>query len=103
MSANAMRLTEWVLASFDGTGLTLRDRMYAHILMFSFVRGVASALEPEAEAEAIRETGLTNDQWIEERGEAFESLIDVHAGPDRDEGDPATFVHHSSISILSVV
>jgi DNA-binding transcriptional regulator YhcF (GntR family) len=77
MSPNAMRLTEWVLASFDGTGLTLEDRMYAHILMFSFVRGVASALEPEAEA--IRETGLTNDQWIEERGESFESLIDAHA------------------------
>jgi AcrR family transcriptional regulator len=76
ISPNAMRMTEWLLAAFDGTGLTIRDRMYVHILLFTFVRGVGSALEPEAEA--IRETGLTNHQWMAERDEAFTSLVDAN-------------------------
>jgi AcrR family transcriptional regulator len=74
---NALRMTEYVLRAFDGTALPLDDRMYVHILLFSFVRGVASALEPEAEA--IRETGLTNEEWMETQDEAFTALVDAHA------------------------
>jgi AcrR family transcriptional regulator len=76
ISPNAIRMTEWVLAAFDGTGLTVQDRMYVHILLFTFVRGVGIALEPEADA--IRETGLTNQEWLAERDEAFTSLVDAN-------------------------
>lgn len=69
LAPNAMRLSEWVLTALGGTGLTLAERMYVQILLFTFVRGVASALEPEAEA--IRETGLTNDQWMATQARAF--------------------------------
>ncbi len=75
MSPNGIRLTEWVLAGFDGTGLTVPERMYAQIMLFTYVRGVASALE--VESEAIRETGLTNDQWLETQEGVFTNLIEA--------------------------
>ncbi len=62
LAPNALRISEWVLTALDGTGLTITEQMYIQILLFTFVRGVATALEPEAEA--VRETGLTNDQWM---------------------------------------
>jgi AcrR family transcriptional regulator len=69
LAPNAMRLSEWVLTALGGARLTLSERMYVQILLFTFVRGVASALEPEAEA--IRETGLTNDQWMATQARTF--------------------------------
>ncbi|MFI5895826.1 TetR/AcrR family transcriptional regulator C-terminal domain-containing protein [Actinoplanes sp. NPDC051513] len=71
----AMRLTEWVLGVFDGTRLTQSERMYVQILLFTFVRGVASALEPEAEA--IQESGLTNDQWVDAQTSTFLATMDA--------------------------
>ncbi|MER7004510.1 TetR/AcrR family transcriptional regulator C-terminal domain-containing protein [Dactylosporangium sp. NPDC000555] len=69
---NALRLTEWVIAAFDGTSVPLDQRMYIQILLFSFVRGAASALEPEAEA--MRESGLTADQWMDSQAAAMNRL-----------------------------
>ncbi|XVV10999.1 TetR/AcrR family transcriptional regulator C-terminal domain-containing protein [Actinoplanes sp. CA-131856] len=76
LAPNGIRLSEWVLASFDDTGLTLEERMYAQIVLFTFVRGVASALEPEAEA--IRETGLTNEQWMRTQETTLTDLMDTN-------------------------
>ena len=76
MAPNAMRLTERVLDAFDGSRLSPTDRLYVHILLFSFVRGVATALE--SEAEAIRETGITNEQWLDTQNDALAEVIDAH-------------------------
>jgi AcrR family transcriptional regulator len=76
MAPNAMRLSEWVMAAFDGTSLTLSERMYVQVLLFSFVRGLASALEPENEA--LRESGLTADQWMEQQEAIFTTMMDAH-------------------------
>jgi AcrR family transcriptional regulator len=69
LAPNAMLITEWVMGVFDGTRLTMQERLYIQILLFSFVRGVASALEPEAEA--VQETGLTNEQWMDAQTATF--------------------------------
>ena len=71
----ALRITEWVMGAFDGTRLTMPERMYVQALLFTFVRGVASALEPEADA--IRESGLTSDQWMETQETTFQSYVDT--------------------------
>ena len=63
LAPNGSRLTEWVLASLDGTPLSIGDRLHVHLLLFSFVRGLATALEAEAEAE--RETGITGNEWMD--------------------------------------
>jgi AcrR family transcriptional regulator len=73
MAPNAMRLSEWVMTAFDGTAVSLPDRMYIQVVTFTFVRGVASALEPEAQA--IRDSGLTNDQWAESQNERFQTVL----------------------------
>ena len=73
LAPNAMRLSEFVLTAFDGTGLRFAERMYVQVLLFSFVRGVASALEPEAEA--IRDSGLTDEQWMDAQTENFVAVI----------------------------
>ena len=73
LSRNAARITEWVLAALDGSGIDPNSRMYVHILLFSFVRGVASALD--SEAEAVRETGLSSDEWLDSQEPAFASMI----------------------------
>jgi AcrR family transcriptional regulator len=77
MAPNGVRLSEWVLAAFDGTTLTAGERMYVQILLLTFVRGLAGAVE--GENEAVRETGLTSDQWLETQVGTLEGLID--AGP----------------------
>jgi AcrR family transcriptional regulator len=77
LSPNAMRISEYVLEAFEGTQLSLSQRMYVQILLFTFVRGVASALEPEAEA--VRETGMTNDEWVATQAGTMNAVIDEHA------------------------
>jgi AcrR family transcriptional regulator len=79
MAPNGMRLSEFVLAAFDGTRLTMSERMYVQILLFSFVRGVASSLEPEAEA--IRESGLTDEQWMESQESSYARVLRDHPMP----------------------
>ena len=77
LAPNAMRLSEWVMAAFDDTALALSERMYVQVLLFSFVRGLASALEPENEA--LRESGLTADQWMEQQEAVLVPMMDAHA------------------------
>lgn len=76
MTLNGLRLTEWVLTTLGGTALDLEDRMYVQIALFTYVRGVASALEPEAEA--IRETGLTNEQWLTSQERIFAGMLETN-------------------------
>ncbi|HEX2772931.1 MAG TPA: GntR family transcriptional regulator [Micromonosporaceae bacterium] len=70
---NALAHTNWVLDAFDETEVSLNDRMFIHVMLFSYVRGVATALEPEAEAE--RDSGMTSDEWMESQMENFEALL----------------------------
>ncbi|GGM31367.1 TetR/AcrR family transcriptional regulator C-terminal domain-containing protein [Dactylosporangium sucinum] len=62
-SAHGAKYLEWVLTALDGTGLSLHDRMYVHLMLFGYIRGLATALEPEAQAE--RETGMTGNEWMD--------------------------------------
>ena len=39
------------------------DRLHVHLLLFGYVRGLATTLEAEAEAE--RETGITGNEWMD--------------------------------------
>jgi AcrR family transcriptional regulator len=70
---NAMRLSEWVMAAFDRTPVPLDQRMYIQILLFTFVRGLASALEPEIDA--VRDSGLTADEWMASQAATISRLI----------------------------
>jgi DNA-binding transcriptional regulator YhcF (GntR family) len=73
LAPNALTITEGVLHALEGTGLGMEDRLYVHITLFSFVRGVATAFEPEAEAQ--RETGMTNEEWMDSQEARLQELV----------------------------
>jgi AcrR family transcriptional regulator len=76
---NALRLGEWLMGALSPTGLGVTDRLLVQVLLFSFVRGVASSLEPEAEA--VRDTGMTDDEWMEHQGSAFAEFAARNPAP----------------------
>ncbi|WP_020673439.1 TetR/AcrR family transcriptional regulator C-terminal domain-containing protein [Amycolatopsis nigrescens] len=66
--------TEWTLRVLHGHGLDQGTMLYAHITAFSYVRGIAVNLAPEAEAE--QDTGMTYDEWMSAEGEpALAALV----------------------------
>lgn len=69
---SALRHTEWVLAALDRRGLDTPTAFNVHIMLFSYVRGMAVNLESEAQAEA--ESGLTADEWMDAHADALASL-----------------------------
>jgi len=62
LAPNALKHTEWVLGALSPLGLGPAEMLRIHVLLFSYVRGIATNLE--AEAEARRETGMDNDEWM---------------------------------------
>jgi DNA-binding transcriptional regulator YhcF (GntR family) len=73
---NALAHAEWVLSALEGHGLDAAERMRLHILLYGFVQGIAVNLETEAEAAG--ETGMTDEQWMENQLGAFTAL--AHSG-----------------------
>lgn len=60
-----LHYAEWVLAALRDLGLGADDMMHAHITLFGHVRGTALSLQSEVHAE--RDTGMTNEEWLEDR------------------------------------
>ncbi|MFI1992132.1 TetR/AcrR family transcriptional regulator C-terminal domain-containing protein [Actinoplanes sp. NPDC020271] len=83
LSLNAMRLGEWIMGTLTPTGLGASDRMMVQVLLFSFARGIADAIQPETEA--MRDTGMTGDEWMETQEPAFHRLIEGRASPTYEE------------------
>jgi AcrR family transcriptional regulator len=70
---NALIYAEWVLAGLDGLGLDPAARLYVHVTLFSFARGVAFSLAEEAEAE--QETGVDSDEWMRMQTPALSAML----------------------------
>ncbi len=62
LAPNAMRHTEWVLRAIDGHGLDSTTRLYIVLTLFGHVRGAATGLESEQQAE--RDTGIDMEEWM---------------------------------------
>jgi len=69
LAPSAIVLANRVLGILEPIDLDSQTRLYAYLSLFTFVRGAASALEPEALAH--QETGLTSDEWMASQQEAF--------------------------------
>lgn len=77
LAPHALAHTEWVLSALEELGLEPAAMIYVHVMLFSYVRGVATSMEAEAEAE--RDTGMTSDEWMATQDAALNAL--VGAGP----------------------
>jgi DNA-binding transcriptional regulator YhcF (GntR family) len=72
LAPNALAHTEWVLRALEGFGLDPSAMIHVHVMLFSYVRGLATSLEEEAEAE--RDTGMTSDEWMDTQEAALEAI-----------------------------
>ncbi|MER7583102.1 TetR/AcrR family transcriptional regulator C-terminal domain-containing protein [Kitasatospora sp. NPDC097691] len=64
---------EWALAALDGHGLDAATMLDLHVLLYSYVQGIAVHLEREAQAEAT--TGLTEDQWMDRQSPLLAAIV----------------------------
>ncbi len=74
---NALAHAEWVLCALEGAGFDPAAMLHIHVMLFSYVRGLATSLEAEAEAE--RDTGMDADAWMQTQ----EAELDAIAGSGR--------------------
>jgi len=66
---SAISFADWVFRALEETKLSAGEKMRMHVLLHSYVQGLA--VNVEAEANAAGETGMSNEEWMHERGEAF--------------------------------
>ncbi|MEV0972755.1 TetR/AcrR family transcriptional regulator C-terminal domain-containing protein [Microtetraspora glauca] len=70
---NQMRHSEWVLRVLDGLGLDAFTTFHMHVLVYSYVQGIATNLEREARSAA--ETGMSEQQWMDAQEPTFGALL----------------------------
>jgi len=73
LAPKAMRHTEWVLRAIDGHGLDPTTRLYIVLTLFGHVRGAATGLETEQQAE--RDTGIDIEEWMRVHDARFAPVI----------------------------
>ncbi|MFF7631998.1 TetR/AcrR family transcriptional regulator C-terminal domain-containing protein [Kitasatospora sp. NPDC008050] len=69
----ALRHGEWVLASVQEFDLPPATRLYIHITMFAFVRGIAVNLEAQARDQAT--SALTDEEWMESQEAPLQAVL----------------------------
>lgn len=70
---HGMRLTDQIIGLLTGAGLSLQDSMYIHITLFSYVRGLATAIETEVQA--WRDSGMSVDEFMSTQQEQFAAIV----------------------------
>ncbi len=70
--ANSLVYADWVLCALEALNLDAVARMQLHIVLYAFVQGMAVNLE--AEADAVSETGLSDDEWMATQIHGFKAL-----------------------------
>jgi AcrR family transcriptional regulator len=73
LAPNAMRHTEWALRAIDGCGLDATTRLYIVLTLFGHVRGAATGLASEQQAE--RDTGIDIEEWMRVHDARFAPII----------------------------
>ncbi|QIQ04637.1 GntR family transcriptional regulator [Streptomyces liangshanensis] len=73
MLPNLMVHAEWMLSALEGHGLDPVTMFDLHVLLYSYVQGLAVNLEREAQAAAS--TGLTEDEWLDGQAAAMNRIL----------------------------
>jgi hypothetical protein len=77
MMPKGMAYTEWTLRALGGLGLDTTTRVHLAIGLLAYVRGISMSFESEASAR--RDTGMTDQEWMESQQAAFAAAF--AAGP----------------------
>jgi DNA-binding transcriptional regulator YhcF (GntR family) len=73
LAPHAMAHTEWTMRALDGFGLEPHVQFQAAVMVANYVRGTAVNLEEEAQA--VQETGLTDEQWMQTQQDRFAAVL----------------------------
>ncbi|NVB82431.1 MAG: GntR family transcriptional regulator [Kofleriaceae bacterium] len=71
---NALALADWVMRALDGSALRAPAKLQVHVVLHSFIQGLAVNLE--AEAQAIGDTGITEEDHMRMNEAKFAALAD---------------------------
>jgi DNA-binding transcriptional regulator YhcF (GntR family) len=69
---NVVKYADWVFAAMDGLPIDAATKLFVHMTLYGYVRGVAVDLDSERQAEA--ETGLTEQQWMDTQASALAAV-----------------------------
>jgi len=69
---NALALADWVMRALDGSALGAADKLQVHVLLHGFIQGLAVNLE--AEAQAVGETGISEEEHMRLHEARFNAL-----------------------------
>ncbi len=64
---------EWVLSTLHALGLPMDDMMHIHLTLFGHVKAIALALS--AEVRARQDTGIGNDEWMQQQETEFRAAL----------------------------
>jgi DNA-binding transcriptional regulator YhcF (GntR family) len=70
---NLLVYAEWSLGALRGLGFDATETMHIHLTLLGHIRGMASTLQSEAQAE--QDTGVTHQEWLETDGQGGLDLI----------------------------
>ncbi|MFI5684412.1 hypothetical protein [Streptomyces sp. NPDC051636] len=87
-----MRHIDLALRALDGHGLDDNIRLHTAIALFGYVRGTAADLE--SEEQAVRDTGMSGEEWLESREEAMAAPLAMGPLP-----APAAVRHGTGVDI----
>jgi DNA-binding transcriptional regulator YhcF (GntR family) len=79
VTPNVLAYSEWVMSAMAAAGIAPHRIFQVHLTLFSYVRGLAVSLEPEAMAE--QETGITFGEFVDGRDAAFAAVFASGAFP----------------------
>jgi AcrR family transcriptional regulator len=74
-----MAYSDRVLTALEELRLDPVTAFSAHLIVFDHVRGAATSLEPERQAEA--DSGLTGDEWMDSRGADLRAMMSARDLP----------------------
>ncbi|ONI74804.1 GntR family transcriptional regulator [Actinosynnema sp. ALI-1.44] len=70
---NLLTHAEFILSTLDGYGLTPAAMCDLHVLLFSYVQGIAIHLEREQQAAGS--SGLSEDDWMDTQAPAMDTIV----------------------------
>jgi DNA-binding transcriptional regulator YhcF (GntR family) len=72
--ASLIAHSEWIIEALEGSALDPESKLHVHILLYSFVQGLAANIELERRARAS--TGLTADEWMDSQEHEMRALAE---------------------------
>lgn len=70
---HGMAYTEWSMRAVHEAGFDLEESIRVAVALVAFVLGLASSVQMEVEAQ--RDTGITDEEWMQSQEEAFGGIM----------------------------